>query len=285
MNVSKLVCRLTGASAAHRQDRIQSLWRGYGEVVRFNLDNGPARSVVVKVVRPPPGAHPRKLHSYAVEARWYGEQAERCPPECRVPRCLGTWTQGQASVFVLEDLHAAGFRLPLRPMDGHRQRLALSWLASFHATFLGERPDGLWEVGTYWHLATRPKELRAMRDKRLRKLAPELDQQLNAARFQTFVHGDAKPANFLLSSDQMAIAAVDFQYVGGGCGIKDVAYLLDDRMRANTRDALLEHYFYAFRSALSPRWRPQADAIEAEWRALLPVAQLDFARFLDGWGA
>jgi aminoglycoside phosphotransferase (APT) family kinase protein len=285
MNVEKLVCQLTGASAAHRKSRLQSLWRGYGEVVRYELDNAQARSVVVKVVRPPAGAHPRKLRSYQVEAAWYGDLASRCSSQCRVPRCLGTHSKRHTSVFVLEDLHASGFRLPLRPLDGHRLRLALSWLASFHATFMGVSPVGLWDVGTYWHLATRPKELRAMRNKRLRAMASELDQKLSTARFQTLVHGDAKPANFLLSEDRKSVAAVDFQYVGGGCGMKDVAYLLDDRLRASTKNALLQHYFDAFRAALAPEWLPQADAIEAEWRALLPVAELDFARFLDGWGA
>lgn len=285
MKLAQRVCQLTGAQRAHRRDQLQSLWRGYGEVVRFELDNHPARTVIVKEVRPPPGAHPRKLRSYQVEAHWYATLAPACPTTARLPECLGTWSDGWASVFVLEDLHAAGFRRPLRPLDGHRQRLALSWLAHFHAAHLGRAPEGLWEVGTYWHLATRPQELRAMRNRRLRTLAPELDRQLNEARFQTFVHGDAKPANFLLSTDASAVAAVDFQYVGGGVGTKDVAYLLDVREGSRAEAALLDHYFSVFRAALPAPWRARADAIEAEWRALLPAARLDFARFLDGWGA
>ena len=40
------------------------------------------------------------------------------------------------------------------------------------------------------------------------------------------MHGDAKLANFLFTSDHSQVAGVDFQYVGGGCGMKDVAYLL-----------------------------------------------------------
>ena len=100
------------------------------------------------------------------------------------------------------------------------------WLAHFHATFMGETPDGLWEVGSYWHLDTRPDELEALDDVHLKQAAGEIDALLRAARFQTFVHGDAKLANFCFSEDGTQVAAVDFQYVGGGCGMKDVAYFI-----------------------------------------------------------
>lgn len=80
---------------------------------------------------------------------------------------------------------------------------------------------------------------------------------------------------------------VDFQYVGGGCGMRDVAYLLDcvhdqDFGGPATRDAL-DHYFRVLRMSLAPAFAPRADEIEAEGRALLPVAWLDFQRFLQGW--
>gem|GEM_PF-6732341 len=53
-----------------------------------------------------------------------------------------------------------------------------------------------------------------------------VDRLLGQARFQTLVHGDAKHDNFCLAARANGAAAVDFQYVGRGPGIKDVAYFL-----------------------------------------------------------
>ena len=138
----------------------------------------------------------------------------------------------------------------------------------------------MWPIGTYWHLATRTDELAAIRDPALRALAPVLDAQLTAARFQTLVHGDAKEANFCFSRDGRTVAAVDFQYVGRGCGIKDVAYLLHGHPPAAIA-AALDRYFAHLRAALAAD--TDADALEAEWRALFPIAQHDLQRFLAGW--
>ncbi len=261
---------LTGAQSVVRGERMQSLWSGYGEVVRVRLDDAPC---IVKHVRPPRHAHPRKLRSYQVERAWYGRYASLCGEDCRVPRCEASWSDGTESLFVLEDLDAAGYAGRRSRLSRDELRQCLRWLARFHATFLGCAPEDLWEVGTYWHLATRPDELRAMRDVDLRRAAPELDARLNSARFKTFVHGDAKPANFCFGSD--GVAAVDFQYVGGGPGIKDVAYLL---WGGRGSDDALEFYFSELRTE-------GAGEVEAEWRELYDTAVRDFERFLDGWGA
>ncbi len=277
------IAALSGARSARRSGRIQSLWSGYGEAFRVTLEGGPAPTAVVKAVAPPPQAHPRKLRSYEVERAWYSRHAARCGPGCRVPACYGVWSDGRRSVFVLEDLDAAGFAGRAYALSDARIRAALGWLARFHAAFLGRPPEGLWPVGTYWHLATRPDELAAMRDRALRERAPALDAQLSAARFQTFVHGDAKAANFCFGDGEQ-VAAVDFQYVGGGVGVKDVAYFLGGRLsvRRSLEEARwLDHYFAALRAALPPG--ADADGVEAEWRGLYDVACLDFARFLDGW--
>jgi len=255
-----------GARSVRAGSRIQSLWRGYGEVRRVHVEGGPAPTVVVKHVRPPPDAHPRKLRSYEVEAAFYRSFASRCGPDCRVARCYGQWAEAGERVFVFEDLGRSGG-------GGVKERLR--WLAAFHATFLGEEPGDLWPIGTYWHLGTRPEEFARMRDSALRAEAPELDRQLREARWQTLVHGDAKDPNFCGG------AAVDFQYVGPGPGIRDVAYVIDGFGWPSLRkEALKDLYFDQLRPRLPASI---AEAVEEEWRALYPVAVRDFERFLDGW--
>lgn len=190
--------------------------------------------------------------------------------------------------MVLEDLDAAGYPARLDRVDEHQLDACLRWLASFHATFLGERPEGLWPVGTYWHLDTRPDELAALDDPALRDAAAPIDRRLSASQFQTFVHGDAKIANFCASPKGTRVAAVDFQYVGGGCGMKDVAYLissaLDEDQAERMEQALLDRYFAFLREALERYGKAvDLDALERDWRALYPVAWTDFFRFLQGW--
>jgi len=190
--------------------------------------------------------------------------------------------------MVLEDLDAAGFPLRRSTLDPDAVRLCLYWLASFHATFMGAEPAGLWPTGTYWHLATRPDELAVTEDEKLRDAAPVIDSMLGNAHYKTLVHGDAKLANFCFSADSGSVAAVDFQYVGGGCGMKDVAYFLgsclDDKEHEQFEAHLLDDYFAALKSALTDRQSDvDQDALEKEWRELFPVAQTDFYRFLAGW--
>jgi hypothetical protein len=254
--------------------------------------------VVAKHVTPPKASpngrndrsHARKLRSYAVEARWYDRYAERCDAHCRIAHCYGTRTLAEGWLFVFEDLDAAGFpRREHVPSDNEVQAV-LRWLAAFHATFLGTPPDGLWTHGTYWHLETRPDELLRLKNQTLKQAAPLLAQRLNTCRYRTLVHGDAKLDNFAftIAPNESAAAAVDFQYVGGGCGMKDVAYFLSSvfspsQCERHAEDALA-YYFASLAKEVSVR-HPDVDAraLEAEWRALYPVAWADFQRFLEGW--
>ena len=275
----------------------------YGQIVRCFLDgsgDGDApSSVIVKHVQwPAQRSHPRgwttdrsharKLRSYQVETVWYERYAQGCGDGCRVPACLAVTEPRDGVLLVLEDLDASGFPDRRQRVGQAELDACLSWLANFHATFLGEHPDGLWEVGTYWHLDTRPDELDALDDGPLKSAAESIDHLLSSARFRTLVHGDAKLANFCFRADGQAAAAVDFQYVGGGCGMKDVAYFIsscfDEDESERQAPVALDRYFALLRAAIARNGRSvDVAALEAEWRALYPVAWTDFTRFLHGW--
>lgn len=281
------IAEATGARRATVMHQIQALWSGYGELVRVALVGTEASTAVVKWVRPPVGvhnvSHQRKCRSYEVEMRWYADFAARCDATCHVPKLLAqrVGPSRDERILVFEDLDAFGFDRRTHRPSASQLRSCLAWLASFHARFLGVAPTGLWSTGTYWHLATRREELPAIEWEPLRQAAPILDRKLHECTFRTLVHGDAKPANFCFSRGD-AVAAVDFQYVGGGCGMKDVAYLLDGEDEA-AEAHLLEHYVRALRLALASRPDVDAEALEVEWRRLYPIASADYLRFLAGW--
>ena len=291
----------TGATSLRVIGQIQSLWSGYGQIVRIALEAGSAPTVIAKHVRFPNAAnhprgwnsdasHRRKVTSYEVETNWYRDWSGRCEEGCRVPRFLAGEQVGDETLIVLEDLDAAGFPKRRSTVTVDEFTSCLRWLAEFHATFLGDDPDGLWPVGTYWHLATRADELEALDDLELKSAASEIDRRLSSARFQTLVHGDAKLANFCFPSapGSGSVAAVDFQYVGGGCGMKDVAYFvgscLDERSCEEREAEILDCYFEALERALERRGKgEQAEEVITEWRDLYHLAWVDFHRFLKGW--
>ena len=292
-----ITLKATHAKALVESEVIQSLWSGYGKIVRCGLEGSDLDSVVVKHVHWPDNdhhprgwntslSHERKVKSYQVETAFYDQWAARCNTPCRVPECLALETHGDEVFMVLEDLDASGFGGRRSSVSKTELKSCLSWLAHFHATFMGEVPSGLWETGTYWHLETRPDELAELNDQKFRNAASTIDQKLKSSPFQTLVHGDAKLANFCFSTN--SVAAVDFQYVGGGCGMKDVAYFIgsclceDECERQETE--LLNFYFETLEGALKHVGKSvDFQALENDWRALYPVAWTDFFRFLQGW--
>ena len=294
-----LILATTGTTSLRVTETIQELWSGYGKILRISLDDSERKSVVVKhVVLPEKGNHPRgwnsdrshlrKIRSYEVETEWYRNWSSRCSSNCRIPDFLAFERQGDEVLLLLEDLDQAGFPLRLQKVEWKQIEICLEWLANFHAAFPGSAPEGLWKTGTYWHLETRPDELDRLEDQELKQAAGKIDTILEKAKFQTLVHGDAKLANFCFSESGDRVAALDFQYVGGGCGMKDVAYFigscLDEDSCESHEDDLLDCYFGLLKVALA-KHRPDTDpeAVIAEWRKLFPVAWTDFHRFLKGW--
>jgi len=289
----------TGAEEVVRTELIQSLWSGYGSIVRYTLSGGERSSVVVKHVSPPDDAnhprgwntslsHDRKVKSYKVETEWYRNWSSRCGNKCYVPECLALETHGEEVLLVLEDLDDSGYYERLNYVSLEQMVVVLKWLANFHAQFMNEAPSGLWKTGTYWHLETRPEELEILNDRKLKAAASGIDSKLNNSRYQTIVHGDAKLANFCFAPDGNGVAAVDFQYVGGGCGMKDFSYFisscLDDNLCEKYEEFLLDAYFKELKKALNNLDKDiDSTLLEEEWRSLYPVAWADFVRFLKGW--
>ncbi|WP_439183771.1 oxidoreductase family protein [Carboxylicivirga taeanensis] len=297
--LTDILIQATGATGIGKIETIQNLWSGYGQIIRVELHGAPYPSAVVKHVKLPDStrhprgwntnfSHQRKLKSYKVETAWYEFWNKACDNNCRTPHILALRHLGEEVVMVMEDLNASGFSKRMTSVSWTEIQTCLRWLAYFHATFLQQSPDKLWEVGTYWHLDTRPDELKIMDDQQLKAAAPAIDRLLNSCQYRTFVHGDAKLANFCFSEDGKQVAAVDFQYVGGGCGMKDVAYFIGSCLYEDDCEAMekqiLDFYFDALKTAVTNK-QPNIDCeqLEQEWRELYPLAWTDFHRFLKGW--
>eukprot|EP01130_Rhizamoeba_saxonica_P004720 TRINITY_DN1917_c0_g1_i2.p1 TRINITY_DN1917_c0_g1~~TRINITY_DN1917_c0_g1_i2.p1 ORF type:complete len:154 (-),score=21.11 TRINITY_DN1917_c0_g1_i2:97-558(-) len=119
----------------------------------------------------------------------------------------------------------------------------------------------------------------------LKKYARDIDTVLNQCKYKTLVHGDAKLANFCFSKNLDKVAGVDFQYVGPGCGMKDVAYFLSscfsDKCCETYEQELLHYYFSCLRGYL-PNFEDFELLLE-EWSELYYFAWADFHRFEIGW--
>ncbi|MCG9696656.1 ecdysteroid 22-kinase family protein [Shewanella sp. Isolate11] len=297
------------ATKAIKIETIQSLWSGYGEIARYKLiTDGKEEQVIVKNIQPPSQvehpyqwnnehSHQRKMHSYHVEATWYKNWAHLCSVETPLPNYLASKfdeATGQ-SIMVLSDLNVQGFPHRREQLSLDECKAVISWLAHFHGQFITKDPqsnwcDDLWPMGCYWHLATRTDEFEAMPDNELKHQAAAIDTLLNQCQFQTLVHGDAKVANFCFSDDfkNRGVAAVDFQYVGAGVGVKDLIYLLGSCLSVDEcethYDILTEFYFQQLISAVKTKLtKDDTLSLVTQWRQLLVFAWADFERFLQGW--
>ena len=297
--IHDFILKATKANEISGSFVIQSLWSGYGSIQRYELLGCDYPSVIVKHVKPDQGEHPRgwntdlshqrKLKSYQVELKWY-ESRRNCSKalHARIPACLAAKKDGDEVLMVLEDLDASGFERRRSFVNEQEWQACVSWLADFHAENLNASVSGLWETGTYWHLETRPDELERMDDPELKKSARAIDTKLRKSNFQTLVHGDAKLANFCFSENGSEVAAVDFQYVGGGCGMKDLAYFVGscfrDEEAEEMEEAVLDYYFIQLSLHLAKgRSVILGEELEKDWRPLYRVAWADFHRFMKGW--
>jgi len=275
---------------------IQSLWGGYGELVRLRFQD---TSIIIKHVKLPVTtehpygwntniSHQRKIHSYEVEVSWYQEFSQIIDERCRVPQGLKCFQSKDEWLIVMEDLTTVGFVSIVNHANKNHLSSCLYWLANFHARYMNTQSKKIWETGTYWHLDTRPDELDALVDGRLKSFARRIDGELKDAKYQTIVHGDAKLANFCFNEEGTICAAVDFQYVGHGCAMKDVALFISSAVKPEDCTKLeswaLDTYFTALKVALA-HYQPKIDYVdvERELRPMFCVAWADFQRFVKGW--
>jgi hypothetical protein len=290
--IESILLSLTKSEKILNEELIQNLWSGYGQLTRVTLDN---KSVIIKLIQFPNKqdhprgwnsdlSHKRKVKSYKIEMAWYKDHNQKIQ-NTYSPQYISSGEFDGTKYLLLEDLKEKDF-IPKNSIDWNQVKLCLKWLAYFHAKYLGTSTKGLWEVGTYWHLNTRPDELMALNDENLLKAAPLINEKLNSCQFQTLVHGDAKLANFLFNDNE--VSAVDFQYVGGGVGVKDLAYFLSSIYGEDElyqyEEKCLDYYFQELNIALN-LFHPTIDEslLEKEWRDLYPYAWCDFYRFLKGW--
>lgn len=296
----KQVCSNTGASRVVGSQLVQTLWSGYGQIIRLNLEydetlhHGGVSSVIIKYIQPPVEAqHPRgwntdasmqrKLESYRVEAHWYNHYVESARGICTMPELLASYSSDNQTWLILEDLD---LNYPIRHehLNIDRCKACLRWLARFHGHHFQSEGVGLWDTGSYWYLQTRQDELNAMAEGALKKAAVSLDAKLENCQFKTLVHGDAKVANVCFSQNSQDVAMVDFQYVGRGCGMRDVAYFLGSALTESEckqyASNLLDVYFAELHTHIPAT---QQKAVETEWRGLYATAWADFHRFLEGW--
>lgn len=294
-NVHDLLKHYFKASEVKELETIQSLWSGYGTISRWQIVSSDVKTVIVKHIHVPEKSnhprgwntqisHLRKVKSYEVEIEWYGKFELLTNSNCRIPKCYFTKTTKIDQFIVLEDLDVSGFTVRRSELDLKEVKICLLWLANFHGKFMNVEPDNLWTEGAYWHLETRPEELSTMESGWLKTNADKLDDKLIKCKHRTIIHGDAKVANFCFTQDMKTVAAVDFQYVGGGCGMKDVIYLLSSCLTEFEcelhEDELLDHYFEELKLATSIE---RFNELEKEWRGLYCIAWADFTRFLLGW--
>ena len=275
---------------------IQTLWSGYGELVRLKFKD---KTIIVKHVNlPKPSEHPRgwntnlshkrKLHSYKVEVNWYEEFSKSIDNRCHIPKGLMCFQTQNEWLIVMEDLSSVGFTNIVTKANKIHLKASLSWLANFHARYMNTNTKLLWENGTYWHLETRPDEFEILEDKRLKYFAKIIDSELKNSKYITLVHGDAKLANFCFSDDGTRCAAVDFQYVGHGCAMKDLVYFMSSSIKAEDCQKIekwfLNTYFELLKKALA-YYQPKIDSylVEKEYRRLFSIAGADFQRFIKGW--
>lgn len=185
----------------------------------------------------------------------------------------------------------------------------------------GDVGEGVWLNGGYTYLATRRKEFASLREEEgteweeklcramqmggresvaevvARVLAPSATDEKGGGdpvrEYETLIHGDVKSENLFTTKSGDAVAFFDFQYVGLGLGVCDLAKLftcsvpesmltesdsIPDELEMGAGERrLLEEY----RKVLDPSGTKYPwEVLERHWQTAL----VDWLRFQASWG-
>ena len=290
--------------------------------VRFRNGKTKRRFFVAKVVEHG-GASEReefRRASYLNERAFYSSGAADVVVDPTLPRLFLAEGDDNTTCLVMADLRT---RYPRHPevLSDPQTLAALQSLARFHAAFYANSKAArsasqrLFKRGTFWRYdapgeAARnvarswPAALRWLESRgeassgprkwlatRPARAAPAIHARLCEAKLShgTLLHGDWKAANLFFGVDA-SVAAVDFQFAGGGVGAQDVAYFLFPDFRRDIvgerEQELLDAYFDAFSEALAAR--VDAGSYKSYSRELFgkhyELARLDFFRHMLGKG-
>lgn len=286
------ICQQLNLTEITEVNKFKTLWSDFGAMYRVRFANRHAPIVIKAITQPSQIKHPkgwqselatkRKLTSYQVEQCFYANYSHLF--NAITPCYLGTVYNENSQYLLLSDLAENAFS-EINQGDIESVKRCLAWLATLHAAFVNTPLDGLWQQGSYWHLATRQDELNAIESPHLKQSAQLFDAALNACPYQTLIHGDAKIANFMQSKEN--VAGFDFQYAGKGVGIVDVMLLLSSAFNSDelfTHEAtLLNHYHTELVKAFAQKMMTNGAHIADAWLDLYDLAWADFVRFLAGW--
>lgn len=267
--------------------KLCSLWSGMGSIYRVD------HRLIVKHVAAPRNVTSfgdiRKQASYQMEANFYENVASSLlskgvmvPTPLLVKRDAGK--KQNEIVIVMSYIQKCSIDVS----EPSNMNLVLSWLAKFHASYWGISEEttatlGLQQIGSYWHLETRPDEHQTMPNNgwegRLKLAAAAIDSRLKRDEFQCIIHGDAKDANILCESDSVFFC--DFQYCGRGVPAKDLVYFFCSSACPDNETDALKFYLGELKANLPASAKvPMLDEVQA----MMDLAYCDYFRFMSGWG-
>lgn len=223
----------------------------------------------------------RKVTSFLNEWFWYTE-LNMSSRASDFPGLIYQQKADAEMILVLENIEQAGFEVR-SSWDAGAVEYILSWLAELHVRNLNTEHVSR---GGYWHLETRQSEWGSMAEGMHKTNAEQWNQQLVEAKHQTIIHGDSKLLNYGVNPSLEKVKGFDLQYMGRGVGVQDVACLLSGlggMFAENELEDLEEYYFTTLGVKLELQFPEKAQDVVKEWRQLLPVAWLDYQRFLMGW--